>query len=217
MKWFENLFKKEEITEDEKLFKRHQGWIFWLTLGWLLATFQHNYATLSKYNQGETLDLSWLVAGFTLPIADISNFVGVVVLEISLFWSIMFIPAGKRWNVKTAILFLIMSVLTAVSIFLNAKYMYEASPSPGIIDIGIGVIVGALMPVMVVLFGYVEGSVVNSRMGQSPSRANGGVTVEQVKAAVDKDPFLTQRKAAERFGVSLGKMNKIYAQIREME
>jgi len=214
MKWFENLFKKEEITDDEKLYRKHQQWIFWLTGGWLLATFQHNYATLSKYNQGEFLDLGWISTGLALPIADISNFIMVVVLELSLFWSISFIPAGKRWNIKTIVIYMVMIVSTAISVFLNVKYMVAASPSPSAVDVGIGAVIGGLIPIMVVLFGYVQGNVIDSRMSQTPSRANGGVTVEQVKAALDKDPYLTQRDAAARFGVSLGKMNKIYAQIR---
>ena len=214
MKWFENLFKKKEISEDEKLYQKHQSWIFWLTFGWLLATFQHNYATLSKYNLGETLNLGWLFAGLTLPIADISNLVMVIVLEATLFWSIMFIPAGKRWNIKTIIIYILMILSTIISIFLNVKYMVAASPSPSVIDVGIGAVIGGLIPIMVVVFGYVQGNVVDSRMGQTSIRANGNVSLEQVMAALDKDPHLTQRKAAERFGVSLGKMNKIYAQIR---
>lgn len=215
MKWFENLFKTKEVSEDDKLYRKHQNWIFWLTAGWLLATFQHNYATLSKYNQGEFLDLGWIVAGLTLPIADISNFVMVVVLELSLFWSISFIPAGKRWNIKTIVIYMVMIVSTAISIFLNVKYMVAASPSPSVVDVGIGAVIGGLIPIMVVLFGYVQGNVVDSRMNHPTSRANGSVTVEQVKKALEKDPYLTQRKAAERFGVSLGTMNKLYNKIGE--
>lgn len=213
MKWYESLFKKEEITEDEKLYKRHQNWIFWLTGGWLLATFQHNYSTLSNYSLHETLNLGWLFTGLTLPIADISNFVLVVVLELTLFWSISFIPAGKRWNIKTLVIYMAMIVSTAISIFLNVKYMVAASPTESVVDVGIGAIVGGLIPIFVVIFGYVEGNVVESRMGQVNSRA-GNATVEMVEDALNKDPHLTQRKAAERFGVSLGKMNKLYAQIR---
>jgi hypothetical protein len=216
MKWFENLFKKEEVSEDERLYRKYQNWIFWLTAGWLLATFQHNYSTLSKYNLGETLNLGWISAGLTLPIADISNFVMVVVLEITLFFSVSFIPAAKRWNIKAIVIYLAMIVSTAISIFLNVKYMVAASPTDSVIDVGIGAIVGGLIPTFVVIFGYIQGHVVDSRMGWTSSRANGGVTVEQVKSALDKDPYLTQRAAAARFGVSLGKMNKIYAQIREM-
>jgi hypothetical protein len=215
MKWFENIFKKEEITEDEKLYRKYQNWIFWLTGGWLLATFQHNYSTLSKYNLGETLDLGWVSTGLTLPIADISNFVMVVVLELTLFFSVSFIPAAKRWGIKAIVIYMAMIVSTAISIFLNIKYMVAASPTPSIIDVGIGAIVGGLIPTFVVIFGYIQGHVVNSRMGLSPSRANGSVTVEQVRAAVDKDPYLTQRKLADRFGVSLGKMNKLYSQMRK--
>jgi hypothetical protein len=214
MKWYENLFKKEEISEDDKLYRKHQNWIFWLTAGWLLATFQHNYSTLSKYNLGETLDLSWISTGLILPFADISNFVMVVVLELTLFFSVSFIPAGKRWHIKTIVIYMAMIVSTAISIFLNVKYMVAASPTDSVIDVGIGAIVGGLIPTFVVIFGYIQGHVVDSRMGWTSSRANGGVTVEQVRAAIDKDPHLTQRAAAARFGVSLGKMNKLYAQMR---
>lgn len=212
MKWYENLFKKE-LSEDEKLYRKHQNWIFWLTGGWLLATFQHNYSTLSNYSLHETLNLGWLFSGLTLPIADISNFVLVVVLELTLFWSISFIPAGKRWNIKTLVIYMAMIVSTAISIFLNVKYMVAASPTDSVVDVGIGAIVGGLIPIFVVIFGYVEGNVVESRMGQISSRS-GSVSLEQVEAALDKDPHLTQRKASERFGVSLGTMNKMYSQIR---
>ena len=181
----------------------------------MLATFQHNYSTLSKYNLGETLNLGWISAGLTLPIADISNFVMVVVLELTLFFSVSFIPAAKRWNIKAIVIYMAMIVSTAISIFLNVKYMVAASPTDSIIDVGIGAIVGGLIPTFVVIFGYIQGHVVNSRMSQSYSRANGSVTVEQVRAAVDKDPYITQRQLAARFGVSLGKMNKLYSQMRK--
>ncbi|MHA1952477.1 MAG: winged helix-turn-helix transcriptional regulator [Candidatus Heimdallarchaeaceae archaeon] len=212
MKWFENLFKRSDVSEDEKIYKRHQNWIFWLTGGWLLATFQHNYATLSKYNLGETLDLGWLFANLLLPIADISNFVMVLVLELTLFFSIYFISTGKRWGIKTTVIYMAMIVSTVISIFLNVKYMVAASPSDSIVDISIGAVIGVLIPVMVVIFGYIEGNVVESRMA-APTIRGGLVTDDMVRAALKENPRLTQRQAAERFGISLGKMNSIYRRI----
>ena len=214
MNWFAKLFERKEISDDEKLFNKHQNWIFWLTFGWLLGTFQHNYAALSKYTLGETLDLGWIVAGLELPIAAIGIFVIVLVLEAGLFWSIMFIPAGKNWNVKPSVMYMILSTSTAISMFLNIKYMVEASPSSSVMDIGIGAAVGGLIPLMVVMLGYVEGNIVTSRM-QKTTPPSADVTVEMVREALHKNPGMTQRAAAARFGVSLGKMNKIYAQIKE--
>jgi hypothetical protein len=214
MKWFTKLFEKKQITEDEKLFKRHQGWIFFLTIGWLLGTFQHNYAALSKYHHNEMWSLGWLFSGLEIPIAAISIFVIVLVLEAGLFWSIMFIPAGKNWNVKPRVMYMILSASTAISMFLNIKYMVEASPSPSVMDIGVGAVVGGIIPLMVVMLGYVEGNIVTSRIQRTTS-PSGDVTVSMVREALQRNPGMTQRAAAAKFDVSLGKMNKIFAQIRE--
>jgi len=206
-----DLFRKKEINKEEKLYQRHQNWIFWLTGFWLLATFEHNYYTLSKYS----LNKIWDIFGTMVPISDIANILLVAALELTLFWSVSFIPTGKRWGIKMTFIYVIQVVSTFISIVLNVKYMVMASPSDLIMDILIGAIVGGLIPVFVILFGYVEGHVFDSRVDTAIFKTNGSkVTSGMVEGALSKDPSLTQRKLARMFNVSPATIHTKMEEIR---
>ncbi len=181
--------------KEEKLYKRHQGWIFWLTGMWLLATFEHNYYTLGDYS----LHKVWTIFGTDIPISDISTFLMVMALELTLFWSVSFIPTGKRWSIKLTYIYIIQFVSTFISMVLNIKYMIEASPTPTVMDYTIGAVVGGLIPVFVILFGYVEGHVFDTRIEMATGKK---VTRETLKKVMVENPGLTRRKMAEKLGVS---------------
>jgi len=196
---------------EQKMYQRHQGWIFWLTGSWLIATFEHNYFTLSNYSLGKI----WTIFGTAFPISDISAFLMVLALDLSLFWSISFIPAARRWDVRMIGVYIVLFVSTIISIILNVKYMIQASPSPGIGDILIGAVIGALIPVFVILFGYIEGHVVDSQYKKGTDNilnhkvkneeGDGNdkkVTSQQVFEAMKQNPRLTRRQLANMFNVS---------------
>jgi hypothetical protein len=207
-----DLFRKKEISKDEKLYQRHQNWIFWLTGFWLLATFEHNYYTLSKYS----LDKVWDIFGTMVPISDIANILLVAALELTLFWSITFIPTGKRWGIKMTFIYVIQAVSTLISVVLNIKYMYMARPSDLLMDILIGAVVGGLIPVFVILFGYVEGHVFDSRVDTAVFKTNGAkVTAGMIEDALARDGSLSQRKLAKMFNVSPATIHTKMGEIRK--
>jgi hypothetical protein len=204
------MFKKKEISQDEKIYQYHQNWIFFLTGAWLIATFEHNYYTLSSYS----LNKIWSVFGYKIPISDVGTFLLVLALELTLFWSISFIPSGKRWGINMKFIYVIQFVSTSISVLLNIKYMVEASPTPSFMDIGIGAIVGGLIPVFVILFGYIEGHVYDTRVDAGVFKTSQKVTKESIKEAISQNPNLTQRQLAKMFDVSAATIN---AKIREIQ
>jgi len=161
MNIFQRIFKSKEKTKDQ-LYITHQNWVFWLTGGWLFVTFEHIYHTLSQYSMGTI----WVISGTEIPISDIMVFALVILLEVTLFWSVMFIPASTRLKVKKYIMYTIQGIGIIISMFLNVKYMVMASPTNGTMDVAIGAIIGGLIPIFVVLFGYVEGQLVDSQMSK---------------------------------------------------
>lgn len=187
---------------DIKAFKFHQGWIYFLTTAWLIATFEHNYFTLSKYSHDAML-LDWI------PISDISAFLIVLALDLSIFWSIMFIPQAKIWNVSLMGARITLIVSTLISILLNVRYMWTASPSPEWFDIMIGVLIGVLIPIYVVIFGWIAGNVAtiqSSNIDKKINRAtnNGRVLeVDELISWMRDNPKASQRDASKHFNVSL--------------
>lgn len=161
MNIFQRIFKSKEKTKDQ-LYLTHQNWVFWLTGGWLFVTFEHIYHTLSQYSMGTI----WMISGTEIPISDIMVFALVILLEVTLFWSVMFIPASTRLKVKKYIMYAIQGIGIAISMFLNIKYMIMASPTTGTMDVAIGAVIGGLIPIFVVLFGYVEGQLVDSQVNK---------------------------------------------------
>jgi len=161
MNILQRLFKSKPKTED-RVFRTHQDFVFWLTAGWLLVTFEHIYYTLSQYS----LHTVWDISGMPIPISDITIFALVILLEVTLFWSVMFIPAAKILKVRKFVMYTIQGIGITISMFLNIKYMVMASPTDSNIDIAIGAIIGGLIPIFVVLFGYVEGQLVDSRQNK---------------------------------------------------
>ena len=188
MSILQRIFKSKPKTHDQ-LYITHQNWVFWLTGGWLLVTFEHIYYTVSQY----TLDTVWMIAETEIPFSDISNFALVLLLEITLFWSVMFIPATKKLKVKKYIMYAIQGIGISISMFLNIKYMIMASPTQSTMDIAIGAVIGGLIPIFVVLFGYVEGQLVDSQTekidtepAHTDDEIDNGELAKKIKAWEDK-------------------------------
>jgi len=175
MNIFQRIFKSKEKTKDQ-LYLTHQNWVFWLTGGWLFVTFEHIYHTLSQYSMGTI----WMISGTEIPISDIMVFALVILLEVTLFWSVMFIPASTRLKVKKYIMYTIQGIGIIISMFLNVKYMVMASPTNGTMDVAIGAIIGGLIPIFVVLFGYVEGQLVDSQIN-TPTEVEDDTLAKEIK------------------------------------
>ena len=199
------------MKKDEKVFKYNQSWIFWLTVGWLIATFEHNYYTIANYSLGKI----WNIFGTAIPISDISAFIIVVVLDLSMFFSIQFIPTGKRWDIKMIGVTTVLIVSTSISILLNVRYMIEASPSDTWFDLSIGIIIGVLIPLFVVLFGYIEGHVVDSQFSEEgkieevPVLVDGKVTSKMIAEARKKNPSLTRSDLAKMFSMPRSEIKEL--------
>lgn len=178
-------------------FRYHHYWIYFLTTSWLISTFEHNYFTLSKYTHD--------VFMFSLPISDITAFLLVLAIDLSIFWSVLFIPYANMRQIGTRGSQVVLSVSTVISILLNVRYMWTASPSDGWFDVSIAIIIGTLVPLYVVIFGWIEGSMtVNEyEFGFSGNgNGNGKVTTEEVINTLRQHPKESVQQIADRLSVS---------------
>ena len=148
------------IMDEKKLYQRNQNWIILLVGFWLFATLEHSYLTLSQYSLHKTFNLF----GSMIPYSDISAFLLVLALDLSMFWSISFLPFAKKRTIKLFSIYSLLAVSTIISIFLNVKYMILSSPSPSFGDLALGAVVGGLIPLFVVIFGYIQGAVLDSQI-----------------------------------------------------
>lgn len=135
----------------DKSFKTHKVWIYMLTIAWLIATFEHNAFTLSKFTHNV------YYAG--IPVSDISAILVVLALDLSIFWSVFFMPQAKRWDMPVGFVKSILVISTLVSIMLNIRYMVTAIPTDNIFDLITAVIIGTLIPTFVVIYGWLEGNI----------------------------------------------------------
>jgi len=213
------MFKRKERSIDQT-YKTHQNWVFWLTAGWLLVTFEHIHYTLSQYS----IDNTWTVMGTEIPISDIKVFALVILLEVTLFWSVMFIPATKRLNIKKFIMHIIQGIGISISMFLNIKYMIMASPTDSTMDVAIGAVIGGLIPIFIVLFGYVEGQLVDSQESKelpAPSRTLKEPELlgddEMVVEYKKDNPHLSIREIAEEFNMPQEEVQKYLDKGRKYE
>lgn len=195
-----------------KTFKTHQLWIYYLTVSWLFATFEHNYYTLHVYTHNVTL--------MGMPISGITTFLMVLALDLSIFWSVMFIPTARIWNIPIRGAQAVLTVSTIISVLLNVRYMITASPTKDWFDIMIAVTIGILVPTFVVIFGWIEGNValnkefVNNETEDVLSRVNGNgngngnykkrkdVTTEAVVEYFKNNKEASLREAADHFETS---------------
>lgn len=182
-----------------KTFKTHQLWIYYLTVSWLISTFEHNYFTLHVYTHGLTF--------IGLPISDITTFLMVIALDLSIFWSVMFIPTARAWNIPIRGAQTILTVSTVISILLNVRYMITASPSNDWFDILIAISIGILIPMFVVIFGWIEGNIslnenfVNGNYLINKKKRN-DITTSGVKKYFNDNPRASLREAADFFNTS---------------
>jgi len=221
MSIFSRIFKPKEKTTDQ-VFRTHQDWVFWLTAGWLLVTFEHLHYTVSQY----TISHTWNIMDTEIPIGAIKSIAFVILLEVTLFWSVMFIPATKRLNVKKIMMHVIQGIGVLVSMFLNIKYMIIASPTPDTLDVTIGAVLGGLVPIFVVLFGYVEGQLVESQYGEQDEpkadidensvaqlKANGAL----VRGYKRDNPHLSIRELAYFFNIPQEEIQKYLDEGRQYD
>jgi len=131
--------------------RSHHYWISGLTAAWLIATFEHNYFTLSKYSHN-------IMMGNT-NITTITNILLVIALDMSVFWAVKFIPQAKIWKISVRGAQSVLILSTLFSILLNIRYMITASPSQDFFDIMVAVVTGMIIPSYVAIFGWITGNI----------------------------------------------------------
>jgi len=186
-------------------------WMYGLTTAWLIATFEHNYFTLSKFSHGMQI--------FNLPISEISAFLIVLALDLSIFYSVKAIPQTKIMSVSIRGHQSILFISTAISILLNIRYMYTAAPSTGWFDITVAISIGLLIPIFVVIFGWIEGNVAIKRL-EYISNSNGvqrAVETEDVVNFFNSNSNASMRDAAKHFNVSVTTIQNRIKEYREQQ
>jgi len=192
--------------------RSHRVWINYLTGSWLIATFEHNYFTLHSYTHN-------LVIG-GIPISGITALLMVLALDLSIFWSVMFIPTARKFDISIRGAQMILVVSTIISILLNVRYMITSSPSNSMFDMGVAIVVGILIPLFVVIFGWIEGNIMitnkdsyainGSYSEKSQSKQDGiEITKKDVDTYFKKNPRASIRDAAKHFGLETYEIGKI--------
>lgn len=201
---------------NNKLYKQHQWWILGLTTMWLISTFEHNYFTLSKYTHPVEI--------MNFSISGISVFLMVLALDLSIFWSVMFIPQAKISDIPIKATQWILTIATIISILLNVRYMYTASllfDDPNWFDYAIGIFVGTLVPIFVVIFGWIEGNVAVKQMETFKSNisiTNGdSISLEDVERILIKNPGASGYEIARILQAPASTVYKRIQQIKERE
>jgi gas vesicle protein len=126
-----------------------------LTIVFLIATYEHCYFTLSGYSHNLMLwSLNWSV---------IANILLVAGVDFAIFFGVKNIPGKKSIGVTLTPTYLIVGLMTIVSVLLNVKYMILVDT----VVIGwnfetiIGVLVGLIIPTAVILLAIDEGQTSN--------------------------------------------------------
>ena len=136
-----------------------------LTLLFLTATFEHNYSTLRAFSG----DLKWM----QINISAISTAFLVLGIDLSILMSIIHLVSTSGFNVNKnkwpARWILFMSV--SLSGVLNVHYMLTHAPDDSLFSLLIAICVGAFIPIMLLLLGWLEETTVNnSNLSEEPTR-----------------------------------------------
>ena len=185
-------------------FKTHKIWIYYLTALWLIATFEHNYFTLHSYTHNIYI--------YGIPISGITAFLLVVALDLSIFWSVMFLPSAKKYSIQMGGPKLILTISTIISILLNVRYMVTSSPSQSYFDIGVGVIVGILVPTFVVIFGWIEGNLMvvgKETIAIETKQTQKQNNKKEIKKYLKDHPRSSLLEVAKHFGIEAHDVAKI--------
>ncbi|MCB0284633.1 MAG: hypothetical protein KDF60_18770 [Calditrichaeota bacterium] len=156
--------------------KNNSIWLKILPILFLFATFEHCYYILNLYN-----------GGLILPV--LTTMLLVLAINASIYFSM------KYFEILPARIILSMS--GTISVSLNVKYMLDWKPD-GIFGLVIAVTVGILIPVMLSMFGWLEGEIKNSVSNGKSENALESI----VKFHVEKNPELSNRALAELVGCS---------------
>jgi len=178
-----------------------EQWLRFLPILYIIATFEHSFTALHQYN-------AHLVV-FGVDISTISNIMLVLGIDLPMYFAIQYIVYAQRLNlpIRTAVTILV--TLGLVSAALNIHYMLIYSPGGYFADI-VGVLVGALIPLMLVLFGLLRGIVhthapVPDRLVESVeqnSLSPREQLEQQILEIVQKHPDWSNRKIARKLKVS---------------
>jgi hypothetical protein len=123
-------------------------WTVIMAVFFLVATFEHNFSTLRMYSSG------LVIKGF--PLATWSKVVLVAGIDLMMYFSISYVVIGRRTGANVVPAQWMLALSGIVSAGLNLFYMLTYSPGGILADL-IGGVVGVLIPVMIVLLGWVEG------------------------------------------------------------
>jgi len=149
-----------EITKYIKYIHR---WTIVLTIGWLVTTYEHNFYTLQKFTNHFTIELiNWNMDWLTISSAALL----VATLDLSIFFGVILIPYFKQWNLSITPVKWVLSSSTIISVALNIKYMFDAAMNQKmegnqVFNFITAFIIGLLIPLMVVFFGWIEGNVMS--------------------------------------------------------
>jgi len=134
----------------ERFERFNSFWLKLLPLFYIMATFEHNFATLRHFDARLIL--------FGVNLSTLSNVMLVLALDLSIYYSVQYTVYAQRLGVRSTSAKLILILSSIVSVALNVYYMIIYAPD-GLFPRVIGTVVGVLIPSMLVLFGWLTGTV----------------------------------------------------------
>ena len=126
-------------------------WIIFLTIIFLITTYEHLYFSLQMFNH----QLVFL----GIPWSTIANVIMVAGIDLSIFFGVRSIPGRREENASILPIVSIIMLMTVISVLLNVRYMITV---PELIfgfnfDTIVGIVVGVVIPVTIIVFAWDEG------------------------------------------------------------
>jgi len=196
-------------------------WIIFLTIIFLITTYEHLYFSLQMFNHH--------LVFLNIPWSTIANVIMVAGIDLSIFFGVRSIPGRREESASILPIVTIIIFMTIISVLLNVRYMITV---PELIfglnfDTIVGIVVGVVIPVTIIVFAWDEGQrsrrVIQKkkkekeaeidddkleRVGQKLRQKFGTMGDIDIQKYKEKYPNKSQREIANELNVSQSKVSR---------